>query len=68
LVTPKPEFGEPSTWTTLDDFKSAVSDGTLHPFDAKMGVAAGISKGLQSIANYFENNPEKLDRVTELTK
>ena len=52
-VTPKPEFGEPSTWTDLDSFKAAVSSGELHPFDAKMGVAAGLSRGLEVVANHF---------------
>ena len=41
-VTPNPKFGEPSTWNDLASFKAAVMDGTLHPFDAKMGVAAGL--------------------------
>ncbi len=68
IVTPKPEFGEPSTWNDLESFKTAVADGTLHPFDAKMGVAAGVSRGLQAIADHFESNPEALERVTELTK
>ena len=67
-VTPKPEFGEPSTWTDLDSFKSAVADGSLHPFDAKMGVAAGLSSGLAVVSEYFEANPETLDRVNQLTK
>ncbi|MCS5525684.1 MAG: tyrosine--tRNA ligase [Candidatus Poseidoniaceae archaeon] len=68
VVTPKPEFGEPSTWTDLDLFKAAVADGTLHPFDAKMGVAAGISRGLAVVSEHFEAAPETLDRVNELTK
>ena len=67
-VTPKPEFGEPSTWTDLDSFKSAIADGTLHPFDAKMGVASGLSRGLEVVSEYFEANPETLDRVNQLTK
>ena len=67
-VTPKPEFGEPSTWTDLDSFMSAVADGTLHPFDAKMGVAAGLSRGLAVVSEYFEANPETLERVNQLTK
>ena len=67
-VTPKPEFGEPSTWTDLDSFKSAVADGTLHPFDVKMGDAAGLSRGLSVVSEYFEANPETLDRVNQLTK
>tara|TARA_B100001175_G_C19491114_1_gene632655 strand:+ start:620 stop:1744 length:1125 start_codon:yes stop_codon:yes gene_type:complete len=68
IVTPKPEFGEPSTWTNLEDFKVAVSDGTLHPFDAKMGVASGLARGLEAIASHFDKNPETLERVNELTK
>ena len=67
-VTPKPEFGEPSTWNNLHAFKAAVADGTLHPFDAKMGVANGLVRGLASIAEHFETNPETLNRVNELTK
>ena len=68
VVTPKPEFGEPSTWTDLDSFRNAVADGTLHPFDAKMGVAAGLSRGLAVVSDYFEANPDTLERVNQLTK
>ena len=68
VVTPKPEFGQPSTWTDLELFKSAVADGTLHPFDAKMGVAAGVSRGLKAVASHFESNPDTLERVNELTR
>ncbi len=67
-VTPKPEFGEPTVWHDIESFKNAISDGTLHPFDAKMGVAAGISKGLRAVNEYFEENSETLDRVNQLTK
>ena len=68
VVTPKPEFGQPSTWTDLESFKSALPDGTLHPFDAKMGVAAGVSRGLKAVASHFESNPDTLERVNELTR
>ena len=68
VVTPKPEFGQLSTWTDLESFKSAVADGTLHPFDAKMGVAAGVSRGLKAVASHFETNPDTLERVNELTR
>lgn len=65
-VTPNPKFGEPSTWTSLDDFRNAIMDGTLHPLDAKFGVGDGLSKGLQALASHFEAHPETLDRVSEL--
>jgi len=68
LVTPNPKFGEPSTWTNLEDFKAAVVDGTLHPLDAKLGVASGLSRGLQSVNEHFESHPETLDAVTSLRK
>ena len=67
VITPKPEYGNPSTWDDLDSFKKAISNGEIHPFDAKMGVAASLSKGLESVANHFEKNPETLERVNQLT-
>ena len=66
-VTPNPKFGEPSTWTDLSDFKQAVMDGTLHPFDAKMGVAAGVAAGLSAINEHFEANPEAYETMLEIT-
>lgn len=66
-VTPNPKFGEPSTWNDLQSFKAAVVDGTLHPFDAKMGVAAGVAAGLSSIAEHFEANPEAYDKMLKIT-
>ena len=68
LVTPNPKFGEPSTWTNLEEFKAAVADGTLHPLDAKLGIAHGVSRGLQRVNEHFEKHPETLDAVTSLRK
>ena len=67
-VTPDPKFGEPSTWTSLEAFREAVMDGTLHPLDAKFGVADGLAKGLAGVEAYFEEHPESLQKVTELTQ
>ena len=66
-VTPNPKFGEPSTWKDLASFKAAVMDGTLHPFDAKMGIAAGVAAGLSSIAEHFEANPEAYETMLKIT-
>ena len=66
-VTPNPKFGEPSTWNDLASFKAAVMDGTLHPFDAKMGVAEGVAAGLSSIAEHFEANPEAYETMLSIT-
>ena len=68
VVTPDPRFGEPSTWTSLDSFRGAVMDGTLHPLDAKFGVADGIAKGLMAVHDHFEQHPEWLEKVTALTR
>jgi tyrosyl-tRNA synthetase len=66
-VTPNPKFGEPSTWDDLEQFKQAVKDGKLHPFDAKMGVAEGVAKGLVSIAKHFEGHPESYETMLSIT-
>ena len=65
-VTPNPKFGEPSTWDDLDAFRAAVADGTLHPLDAKWGVADGLAAGLSSVASHFEAEPDLLDAVRTL--
>ena len=66
IVTPNPKFGKPTTWKDLESFRNAVKDGTLHPLDAKLGIADGISRGLESVANHFDKNPEMLDSVTKI--
>ena len=66
LVTPNPKFGQPSTWRTLEEFKSAVKSGELHPLDAKLGVADGISRGLETVAKYFAEHPDLLESVNEI--
>jgi tyrosyl-tRNA synthetase len=67
IVTPDPRFGEPSTWTSLGAFRAAVMDGTLHPLDAKFGVADGLAKGLASVQAYFDQHPDLLEQVTAYT-
>lgn len=65
-VTPNPKFGEPSQWHDLDAFRAAVADGTLHPLDAKWGVADGLAAGLAGVASHFEAEPALLDAVRDL--
>ena len=66
-VTPKPEYGEPSTYDSLEGFIAAVKSGSIHPLDAKFAVADAISSGLESMRSHFEENPELLDAVNEIT-
>ena len=65
-VTPNPKFGEPSQWHDLEAFRAAVSDGTLHPLDAKWGVADGLAAGLSGVASHFEAEPDLLEAVRAL--
>ena len=66
-VQPKPEFGEPSSWTNLDLLINAVNEGTVHPFDAKMAIAHGLIEILAPISKHFDENPELLDAVNKMT-
>ena len=65
-VTTNPKFGEPSQWHDLDAFRAAVADGTLHPLDAKWGVADGLAAGLAGVASHFEADPALLEAVRDL--
>ncbi|MGB0152198.1 MAG: tyrosine--tRNA ligase [Candidatus Poseidoniaceae archaeon] len=65
-VTPNPKFGEPSAWDDLEAFRAAVADGTLHPLDAKWGVADGLAAGLSGVASHFEAEPDLLEAVRTL--
>ena len=66
-MTPNPEYGEPSTYDSLESFVAAVKSGTVHPLDAKFAVADAISAGLDSLRSHFESNPGLLDAVNEIT-
>tara|TARA_B100001142_G_scaffold48864_1_gene46007 strand:+ start:17616 stop:18731 length:1116 start_codon:yes stop_codon:yes gene_type:complete len=67
IVSPKPEFGKPSTWDDIESFTDAVSNGTIHPFDAKMAIASGLSKILSPIHDYFTLNSSLLESINEIT-
>ena len=66
-VNPKPEFGEPSSWTDLDALIEAIGDGSVHPFDAKMAIANGLAEILEPISEHFTQNSELLDAVNQMT-
>ena len=57
-VTPDPKYGEPSTWNDPDSFISAVSDGSIHPLDAKMAVADALADILEPLAQHFASKEE----------
>ena len=45
----------------------AVSDGTVHPLDAKLAVADSLSEILQPLSEYFERNPEIIQIMESIT-
>ena len=67
-ITPKPEYGEPSTWDNLDSLKSAISSGEIHPLDFKFGVADGLSETLAPLTAHFDKKPELLDEINSITE
>lgn len=67
-VTPNPEYGEPSTYNSVEAFIQAVGDGTVHPLDAKFAVADAVSASLEELNNHFDENPAALQAVSELTE
>ena len=66
-VTPDPKYGKPSTWNKLDSFISAVSDGSIHPLDAKMAVADALADIMEPLAQHFATKPELILAIEELT-
>ena len=65
-VTPDPKFGEPSNWDNLQSFIEAISDGSVHPLDAKMAVADGLSEVLAPVSQHFSQKPELLSAMDRL--
>ena len=66
-VTPDPKHGEHSTWGDSQSFAGAVSDGTIHPLDAKMAVAQGLCEVLSPVSQHFSDKPELLAAMNRLT-
>ena len=66
-VSPDPKYGEASEWTDAQSFIDAVSDGTIHPLDAKMAIADGLSEVLSPISAYFSGKKELLDSINSIT-
>ncbi len=67
VVSPNPEFGQPSTWKDIESFMAAVADGTIHPFDAKMAVARGLSIILSPLNDYFNESSKSLSLMNDIT-
>lgn len=66
-VTPDPKYGETSEWYDAQTFIDAVSDGTIHPLDAKMAVADCLSVVLSPISGHFSNKTELIESINSIT-
>jgi len=66
-ITPKPEYGDPSTWNELDTLKNAVSEGEIHPLDLKFAVADALAESLIPLTAHFEENSQLLEQVNTIT-
>jgi hypothetical protein len=66
-VSPDPKYGEASEWDDSQSFIDAVSDGTIHPLDAKMAIADGLSEVLSSISDHFSGQKELLESINNIT-
>jgi len=66
-VVPDPKYGEPSTFSDTSEFMSAVSNGEVHPLDAKIAVADALSEILEPVSQYFQDNQDILSRIESIT-
>ncbi len=66
-MIPDPKYGVPSEYTDLHSFSSAVSEGTVHPLDAKMAVADGLAEVLAPISEHFSSRTELMSAMNSIT-
>ncbi|MBJ16771.1 MAG: tyrosine--tRNA ligase [Euryarchaeota archaeon] len=65
-VTPDPKYGSPSVWNDLQDFVDAISNGSIHPLDAKIAVADSLVEILSPISEQLSNNPHLVKSMDDL--
>ncbi len=68
IVTPDPKYGEPSRFSKSSEFISSVSEGLVHPLDAKIAVADALSEILSPVSTHFQKNPELLEKMESLSE
>jgi tyrosyl-tRNA synthetase len=60
------KFGGDLVLTSFRDLTDAFQDRLLHPLDLKFAVADHLTKMLEPVRTYFENNPENYNAVKKL--
>ena len=68
IITPDPKYGEPSRFSKSSEFISSVSEGLVHPLDAKIAVADALSEILSPVYTHFQKNPELLEKMESLSE
>ena len=66
-VSPDPKYGKPSEWTDQQEFVDAVSNGEIHPLDAKMAVADALYKVLEPISQHFSDKQELIESINRIS-
>ena len=67
VVSPDPKYGRPSEWTDQQQFVDAVSNGEIHPLDAKMAVADALFEVLEPISQHFSDKQELIESINSIS-
>ena len=65
-VTPDPKYGNPSDWGEISEFIEAVSNGSIHPLDAKIAIASGLSEVIEPVSQHLSRKTELRDAMNQL--
>jgi tyrosyl-tRNA synthetase len=61
------KYGGDITYYNFEDLAESFKSGDLHPLDLKNGVAESMVKLLGPVKKFFDNKPENLEKMRELT-
>lgn len=60
------EFGGSVSYSSYEDLKNAYFSGNLHPVDLKKATAEGVIEYFKPVREFFKENPDNLNRITEI--
>jgi tyrosyl-tRNA synthetase len=60
------KFGGDIDFHSFEELAQTYSKGDLHPLDLKNGVASAMIQLLKPVHEYFERNPENLEKMRKL--
>jgi tyrosyl-tRNA synthetase len=67
LEVPRPsKYGGPLTFESYETLKQLYLRGGIHPTDLKNGVTEALVKILKPVREYFEKNPESLEKMKKI--